>query len=128
MLMHPTTRHAISVTKVLIVEDDKRLADTVGDLLASLGHSVKVAYDGPDALMVAEPFDPHVVFLDLSLPTLTGFEVARQMREICGRAVRLVAYTGWAEMLSRPISSFGFDAVLVKPATLDQILKVMGSH
>jgi len=125
--MHAATRHCTRVAKVLIVEDDKRLADTVGDLLSSFGHNVEIAYDGPEALSVVEPFEPHVVFLDLSLPTLTGFEVARQIRETCGRAVRLVAYTGWADLLTRPISSLGFDAVLVKPATLDQILKVMGT-
>lgn len=113
------------MAKVLIVEDDKRLADIVGDLLSSFAHHVKVVYDGPEALLEADALIPDVVLLDLKLPSLSGLEVARRIREISGDAVRIVAYTGWAEFLARPISEVGFDAVVVKPATLDQLLKVV---
>lgn len=114
------------MAKVLIVEDDKRLADTVAELISSSGHEVQVAYDGLQAVLTVEPFEPDVVFLDLSLPSLTGFEVAKQIRDTCGRAVRLIAFTGWAECMTRSVAKTRFDMVLVKPATLEQILSVIG--
>jgi CheY-like chemotaxis protein len=113
------------MAKVLIVEDDRRLADTIAELLSSVGHDVKVTYDGPAALLATESCEPDIVFLDLNLPAVSGFRVAKQIRQTCGRAVRLIAYTGWAEFLAKPLSEFGFDAVLVKPAMLEQILGVI---
>jgi CheY-like chemotaxis protein len=114
--MLATARQASTMAKVLIVEDDKRLADTVAELISSSGHAV----------LTVEPFEPDVVFLDLSLPSLTGFEVAKQIRDTCGRGVRLIAFTGWAECMTRSVAKTRFDMVLVKPATLEQILSVIG--
>jgi DNA-binding response OmpR family regulator len=115
------------VARVLIIEDDQRLADTIGDLLSSSGHAVSVVYDGPDALSAAGESRPDVVLVDLVLPSFSGLEVARRIRAMFGRQLRLVAYTGWTEFLDHPMSKVTFDAVIVKPATLDQLLEIVGA-
>jgi signal transduction histidine kinase len=104
--------------RILVVDDDRDAASSLADLLELTGHETRVAHDGLEAVAVAVRFGPDVVFLDLGLPKLNGFEVARMIRQQpWGKDIMLVALTGWGKEEDRRLSSeAGFDAHLVKPA------------
>jgi CheY-like chemotaxis protein/two-component sensor histidine kinase len=113
--------------RILVVDDNQDSADTLAMLLELHGNEVQVAYDGPEALAAARDFGPEVVFLDIGLPGMDGYEVARQMRAepLLGKAM-LVAQTGWGqeEDKQRALDA-GFDHHLTKPvdpAALDGLL------
>jgi DNA-binding response OmpR family regulator len=112
------------MASVLLVEDDRTLADTIAALLPS-EHRVSVAYDGESALAHATRFLPDAVLLDLGLPALDGFIVARRLRDFLGGAVRLIAYTARSDVTREQLSEAGFDGLIVKPATLDEIMAVL---
>jgi CheY-like chemotaxis protein len=92
-------------------------------LLALEGHDPHVARDGPQALERAEALRPEAVLLDIGLPGLNGYEVCRRLRaEPWGEEMAIIAVTGWGQDEDRRRSaSAGFDAHLVKPATLDDV-------
>jgi two-component system CheB/CheR fusion protein len=104
--------------RVLVVDDNRDAAESLAALLRIQGHDVRVAGDGPKALASAEEDPPEVVFLDLGMPGMDGYEVARRMRE--GPTLRqaiLVALTGWGQDEDRRRTrAAGFDHHLVKPA------------
>jgi PAS domain S-box-containing protein len=109
--------------RILVVDDNRDAAETLAALLGLLGHSVKVANDGQQALQVAPEFDPDLVFLDLGMPRLSGYDVARALRSDLRleRAV-LVALTGWGGDNDRArTSAAGFDLHLTKPVTMATI-------
>jgi CheY-like chemotaxis protein len=89
-------------------------------VLDMMGHATQVAHDGAQALEVAPQFLPDVIFLDIGLPGMNGYEVARALRRIpAGANVVLVALTGWGAENDRSQSSAaGFDHHLTKPANL----------
>jgi CheY-like chemotaxis protein len=103
--------------RVLVVDDNRDLAETLAMILRLWGHDVAVAYDGPQALEMARSRPPEVVFLDIGLPRLDGFEVARQMRadpNLC--RARIVAITGYGRDEDRQRSrDVGIDVHLTKP-------------
>jgi signal transduction histidine kinase/CheY-like chemotaxis protein len=110
---------------VLVVDDNVDAAELLADVLRSRGHEVQVAYDGPSALAAVEEAPPRVALLDLGLPVMDGFELARRLRERLG-LVRLVAVTGYGQEPDRRASAqAGFDAHLVKPVDLDTICEVV---
>lgn len=113
--------------RVLVVDDNVDAAETLGALLGMCGHAVAVAHDGAGALAQAGVFLPHVVFLDIGLPDLSGFEVALAMRGIPGLAdAMLVALTGWgAEQDRQRSNEAGFDAHLTKPADFDSVDRLL---
>ncbi|HEX8200363.1 MAG TPA: PAS domain S-box protein, partial [Isosphaeraceae bacterium] len=104
--------------RVLVVDDNVDAATSLAKLLARLmGQEVRVAHDGPDALGLAGEFRPEVVLLDIGMPGMDGYEVARRLRgrPECERAL-LVALTGWGQEEDRRRShAAGFDLHLVKP-------------
>lgn len=82
--------------RVLIVKDNREVAESLSILLQLSGNETKVAHDGLEAQQIAEGFKPHVILLDIGLPKMDGFEVARTVRkQPWGRQVGLVALTGW---------------------------------
>lgn len=103
--------------RVLIVEDNRDIADSLTLLLSSMGHTVKTVYDGETALISAPEFDPEIVFVDLALPGIDGFEVATRLRAADGERHRtLVAFTGFGgEDVDRRVRAAGFDVHLMKP-------------
>jgi DNA-binding response OmpR family regulator len=107
------------MANVLLVEDDRKLANTIAQLLPS--HHVRIAHDGEEALVEATRAAPDAVLLDLGLPLLDGFDVARRLRQIFGRAVRLIAYTGRSDVTQHQLRDAGFDELLTKPASIEQI-------
>jgi CheY-like chemotaxis protein len=103
--------------RVLVVDDNQAAADSFALLLRLAGQDVRVAYDGPQALAQAGGFRPALVFLDIGMPGMDGYEVARRLRgERELRGVVLVALTGWGQEEDRRRSAeAGFDHHLVKP-------------
>jgi CheY-like chemotaxis protein len=111
--------------RVLVVDDNRDAADTLAEALAALGHETRCAYDGLQAIEIAQRFDPEVVLLDLGLPVLDGYEVARRLRED-GTRGRLVALTGYGQDSDRRRSTeAGFERHLVKPIRIDELGDVL---
>jgi CheY-like chemotaxis protein len=102
--------------RVLIVDDNKDAADSMGDLWRLMGHHAEVAYSGTAALQIAGDLEPDLVLLDIGLPEIDGYEVARRMRRAVARSVRFVALTGYGtEDDKRRSREAGFDEHVVKP-------------
>jgi signal transduction histidine kinase len=108
--------------RVLVVDDHADAADSLAMLLRAQGHAVRVARNGPDAVAAVTTDPPEVILLDLGMPGMDGFEVARQVRNGHGRGVFLVALTGWGqEEDRRRTREAGFDHHLTKPADPDEL-------
>jgi CheY-like chemotaxis protein len=123
----PTPRdHPAPVSRpmrVLVVDDNLDAAEMLAEWLSAIGHSVRVAADGPTALEIASEFRPDVALLDIGLPVMDGYEVARRLRELPGCAkTRLIALTGYGQESDHDRSRrAGFEDHLVKPVDLDAI-------
>jgi PAS domain S-box-containing protein len=112
--------------RVLVVDDNADAAGTLEMLLRSLGHETRVVHDGAEALRLARDFKPDVVLLDLGMPGLDGYEVARRLRAMKGAALRIIAVTGWGQEADRQRSrEAGFDLHLVKPVEATELVKVL---
>lgn len=114
--------------RVLVVEDNRDAADSLGELVEMLGHEARVVYDPMAGLAEASAKLPDLIFCDIGLPGMDGYEFARRLRALAaGDAVRLVALSGYAqpEDVTRALSA-GFDAHLAKPPTPEQIEAVLG--
>jgi PAS domain S-box-containing protein len=109
--------------RVLVVEDNPDAARSLALLLRMWGHEARVALDGPSALALAEEFKPEVCLLDLGLGTVSGYEVAGELRRIAGmEQLVLVAMTGYGQEDDRKrTAAAGFDLHLVKPFDVDQL-------
>jgi CheY-like chemotaxis protein len=113
--------------RILIVDDNRDAAISLGMLLELSGYEIETAYDGSAAIDAAARFQPQVILLDIGLPGLDGYEVARRMRsEPWGKQATLVAVTGWGQAEDRERSkAAGFDAHLVKPVDHDALVKLL---
>lgn len=113
--------------QVLIVEDNVDQAQTLRMFLSMRGHRVEIGATGPAALEVARRFRPDVVLLDLGLPGLDGFEVARQLRQEYGESIRIIAVSAYASENDRRLSQeAGCELHLVKPADPRFIESLLG--
>jgi PAS domain S-box-containing protein len=102
--------------RVLIAEDNPDAAEMMSLMLSIKGHDVRIAADGEQAVAIGGSFDPQIAFVDIGLPRMDGFEVARRLRDLLGRRVLLVALTGWGQDEDRRRSrEAGFDHHLTKP-------------
>jgi signal transduction histidine kinase len=116
--------------RVLVVDDNQDAAETVAEVLGHLGYEVQVARDGPGALEVARTFRPNVCLLDIGLPVMDGYELARRLREFeqLPDDLRIIAVTGYGQDADRRRSKeAGFNAHLVKPVNLDTLTNAV-SH
>lgn len=113
--------------RVLVVEDNRDIAESLTALLNGMGHAVETVYDGESALVAAPNFDPDIVFVDLALPGIDGFEVARRLRAApTGRPMTLVAFTGFGgDDVNQRVRAAGFDAHLLKPGTIQALAGVL---
>jgi two-component system CheB/CheR fusion protein len=116
--------------RVLVIEDTVDAADALCDLLALEGHDTRVAYDGPSGIAMARDFRPDVVFCDIGLPEMDGYEVARAMRaDDALRGMYLVALSGYARPEDREHSAqAGFDCHLAKPPSTETLIRVIGER
>lgn len=114
-------------SRILIVDDNRDAADSMGMLLELLGNEVYVAYDGEQAMCAAAVHRPDVVFLDIGLPRMNGYEVARSIRkQPWGSEIKLVALTGWGQQEDRQrAQEAGFDRHLVKPLDYELLTSVL---
>jgi CheY-like chemotaxis protein len=113
--------------RILVADDSQDGADSLAFLLKAAGHEVFTAYDGRTAIQVAEQQRPDAVLLDIGMPEVSGYDVARAIRrEAWGRPMRLIALTGWGQAEHRRRSiEVGFDDHLVKPVELDLLESVL---
>jgi signal transduction histidine kinase/CheY-like chemotaxis protein len=111
--------------RILIADDNVDAGDSLAMLLRSNGHEVKVARDGDEALKVFGAFNPDVVLLDLGMPQLSGYEVAKRLRAN-NSAVLLIAITGWGQSSDRAKSAeAGFDHHLTKPVDYSELANAL---
>jgi CheY-like chemotaxis protein/anti-sigma regulatory factor (Ser/Thr protein kinase) len=122
-------QRAGTAQRVLVVDDLEASAETLMMLLELEGFEVRMATDGAQALEIAQEFCPQVVLLDIGLPGMNGFEVARRMRELpAAREALLIALTGYGEAESRERSTqAGFDFHMVKPADVNLLLSLIAN-
>ena len=113
--------------RVLVVDDNVDAADMLGEILRELGHEVRVAHDGPAALVAASDFEPHLALLDIGLPVMDGYELAERLRDLPGRAgLRLIALTGFGQESDRARAlEAGFHEHFVKPVDIDQLASAL---
>lgn len=113
-----------ATSRILVVDDNRDAADTLAELLRLQGHAVSLAYEGAQALALAERERPDVVLLDLGLPGMDGLEVARRLRAAPATArSRLIALTGYGQDSDRRATALaGFDAHLTKPVDVQALL------
>jgi DNA-binding response OmpR family regulator len=114
--------------RVLVVDDHPDSAETTCMLLRALGHDCVMALTGREGLALAARHRPDIALLDIGLPDVSGYELARQLRADRGRTVFLAAITGWGEPEDRMLAlEAGFDRHVMKPASgkiLREILDV----
>lgn len=115
--------------RVLIVDDNQDTATSLAMLVRVLGAESRTAYDGQQALQVAAEFRPEMIFLDIGLPVLDGYEAARRIREEpWGKKIVLAALTGWNNEEDRQRSiEAGFDHHLVKPLQIDALRQLLNN-
>jgi CheY-like chemotaxis protein len=124
-----STQMANGTRHVLIVDDNVDLAESMALLLRLYGHEVRLAYDGLAALEEAYAYRPDVMFLDLDLPKLDGYEVARRLRlEPAMRDMKLVAMTGYGQEEDRRLTQeVGFQLHMVKPVDFNKVEELLSS-
>lgn len=115
--------------RVLVVDDNEDAAEGLSLRIEASGHQVKTALDGPRALATAGEFRPNIVLMDIGLPGMTGYDVAKQMRaDPLYQNVKLVAITGYGQAAARQRSlEAGFDHHLVKPADFRKLNEILAA-
>jgi DNA-binding response OmpR family regulator len=119
-------RSLASVRRVLVVDDNEDAADSLAMLLTVRGDSVRIAYDGAEAVTAEQDFNPEVVLLDIGLPKISGYDVARCIRSARGDDVLIIAITGWGqEDDRRRAREAGFDHHFTKPVDFDMLFDLI---
>jgi CheY-like chemotaxis protein len=121
---------ATQCRRILLADDNTDFANSLAAVLSSRGHDVRVARDGAEALATAARFTPDFAFLDIGMPKVHGYEVARRLRELPATAeCVLVAVTGWGQEDDRKRArEAGFDRHLVKPVDAEDIDTILNSY
>jgi CheY-like chemotaxis protein len=116
--------------KLLIADDNRDAVDSMAMIMELSGHMVSVAYTGRGALEAVRQHWPDAVLLDIGMPDMTGYDVARAIREIDReRPICLIAVTGWGQMEDRARTrAAGFDHHLTKPVDPDQVTDLLREH
>jgi len=113
--------------RIMIVDDNEDAAEVLAEALKSIGHSTQIAHDAPSALQSVSAFAPDVMLLDIGLPVMDGYELARAIRAIADlNSTRLIALTGYGQQADRERAlEAGFNEHLVKPIDLRRLLSVL---
>jgi PAS domain S-box-containing protein len=126
----PSLSEPLLVHRVLVADDSRDSVEMMQTLLAHGGHEVHVAYDGPSAMSACASFKPDTVFLDIGLPGMNGYEVAKRIRRLPGgEKIQIVAVSGYArdEDRARAMES-GFSHHLTKPVEINALTEILESH
>lgn len=120
----------VSALRVLLVEDEADTAESFRKLIQNFGYEVEVVHNGPDALFSGLKFRPDVVLLDIGLPFMNGFEVARKIRErFWGRSAYIIATTSWDSDEDKRLSkAAGIDVHMVKPIDLAELARLLSAR
>jgi len=123
----PSEPPVASSRRLLIVDDNVDSAESMAELLTLVGHQVRTAHDGPAALREAQAHRPEFVLLDIGLPRMDGYEVARRMRDNPDlRSATLIAMTGYGQDEDRrKTHEAGFGYHLVKPLNLEEVSRIL---
>jgi PAS domain S-box-containing protein len=124
----PQERQSARRVRVLIVDDNRDAANSLELLIRSMGHEVRAVYDGPSAVALLETLQPQLVLLDIGMPMMSGYDVARQIRSHHDTedSCLLVAVTGWGQETDRKRArEAGFDRHFVKPVSQADIASVL---
>jgi CheY-like chemotaxis protein len=115
-----------STRKILVVDDNVDAANLTAELLRHYDLDVEVAYGGQEGLAAAKSLMPDVIFLDIGMPVLDGYAVAKALRaEAALRRMKIVALTAWGDQSAREqTQAAGFDLHLVKPAPLSELIDI----
>ena len=128
----PTPASFISAEtyRILLADDNVDFVNSIGALLTAMGHSVVITHTGPDALAAAKRFCPDYAFLDIGLPQMSGYDLARHMRELqCCAMTIMIAVTGWGQEKDRQLAfEAGFDHHMVKPVRFEQIEEILNNR
>jgi signal transduction histidine kinase/CheY-like chemotaxis protein len=116
--------------RILLADDNVDFVNSIGALLSAMGHSVVITHNGPDALTAAARFCPDYAFLDIGLPQMSGYDLARGIRRLsCGPMTMLIAVTGWGQEKDRQLAfEAGFDHHMVKPVRFEQIEEILSNR
>ncbi|MGJ9419587.1 ATP-binding protein [Massilia sp. CMS3.1] len=116
--------------RILLADDNVDFVNSIGALLTAMGHSVVITHNGPDALAAAARFCPDYAFLDIGLPQMSGYDLARGIRKLSsGPMTVLIAVTGWGQEKDRQLAfEAGFDHHMVKPVRFEQIEEILGNR
>jgi signal transduction histidine kinase/CheY-like chemotaxis protein len=128
----PTPASFISAEtyRILLADDNVDFVNSIGALLTAMGHSVVITHNGADALAAAKRFCPDYAFLDIGLPQMSGYDLARGIRGLsCGAMTVMIAVTGWGQEKDRQLAfEAGFDHHMVKPVRFEQIEEILGNR
>ena len=121
---------SLASARVLVVDDNRDAAESLAMIVRSFGAEAAVACSGPEALHAFETFAPGIVFLDIGMPLMDGYEVARRLRSrYPDSSLTLIALTGWGQVEDRrKARAAGFDYHVVKPADIDTLRKLVGAE
>lgn len=120
-------RKPVRPLRVLVADDDRDAVQTLSTILQDEGHQVLEVYRGDAVLQLVRKYRPHAVLLDIGMPGLTGYEIARQLRdELRNECPLLVAVTAWSHAKARELGKlFGFNHYLVKPYASEDLLALL---
>jgi signal transduction histidine kinase/ActR/RegA family two-component response regulator len=125
-IVQPQPSVARAGVRILVVDDNVDLAELLSEALQQEGFQTSVAHDGNEALATWRTFHPHAGVLDVGLPDLDGYEVAKALRAEHGRGAMLIAATGYAQPTDRSrATDAGFDCHLVKPVSVQDLVLVL---
>jgi CheY-like chemotaxis protein len=120
------TEVRLTGVRILVVDDNEDATELFAEFLRDEGHEVDVALDGIEALATATRARPDVAIVDIGLPGIDGYELARQLRHACPPELRLIALTGYSQDADRERSrAAGFDLHLVKPIDCDGLKRAI---
>jgi signal transduction histidine kinase len=123
----PSEAPAARALKVLVVDDNREVAQTIGWMLEAIGHDHQLVHDGREALAAARAYRPDVVLLDIGLPGMDGYAVCRAFRQDEDlKRTPIIAQTGWGQVRDKTMASdAGFDQHLTKPVRLAQLEEIL---
>ena len=112
--------------RIVIADDDRDAVVTLATILQHEGHEVREVYRGSEVLRMVREFDPDVALIDIGMPGMTGYDVARELRHLFGKRPTLIAVTGWKKTSDRILAQIaGFDHHLAKPFEPDALLALL---
>ncbi|MDP3996091.1 MAG: CheR family methyltransferase [bacterium] len=112
--------------KIIVVDDNAALADLIGKVLTILNQDVTVTYDGPSAIAVAKVDKPNIVFIDISMPAMSGYELIKILRKDLGlKKTKMIAFSGFGEEYGERTKDAGFDGHLTKPVSIKDMQKLL---